>query len=160
MNNNERLLAISNSLVSIGKDIKGLVTSIFSKSCADPVEQTAHVAAPATPSVELAPETAIQPAETVPVQGEPKAASPNLKVCSRCKIKKPLDLDHFHRDSHKISGFRSACRECSNGAVKQMSCNGCGVSKPLTSQFWQRNSKAKSGFRAPCKECMKKPKSI
>lgn len=159
MNNNERLSAISNSLVSIGKDIKGLVSSIFCKPSTDPVERASTVVVAVTPAEELAPESVIPPQEAEPTPSEPKAASPNLKVCSRCKVKKPLDLDHFHRDSHKISGFRSACRECSNGAIKLMACNGCGVSKPLTTQFWQRNSKAKSGFRAPCKECLKKPKS-
>lgn len=165
MNNNEAITAVRNSVITIAKDVKRILGRVLFGYCPEaapsagastaqptPVEQpTTVVEASAIQAEVVAPEP-VEPAT-------PKEALPNLKVCSRCKVKKPLDIEHFHRDSHKISGFRSACRDCSNTTLKQVSCNGCGVSKPLTAQFWQRNAKAKSGFRNPCKECLKKPKT-
>lgn len=175
MNNNERLSAIGNSLRSIGSDLKAIAAGFFCKP-SQKVEQVAsvsaealvpapddlvtkaadHVESPA--AVESSAVAEAEPKlETDPIAGRVQEAL-SLKVCSRCKVKKPLDTDHYHRDASKISGFRSACRDCSNGGVKHVVCNGCGVDKPLTPQFWQRNSKAKSGFRNPCKECLKKPR--
>lgn len=183
MNNSERLSAIGNSIKSIGKDLMGIVEGFFNKSPPQPaqsakeapVDQPENVVQPAAVAPassaeaidveksitveDKVPQAATHPAVESVLASAPAPASLNLKVCSRCKVKKPLDNEHFHRDSHKISGFRSACRECSNGTVQHVSCNGCGVSKPLTPQHWQRNSKAKSGFRNPCKECLKKPKT-
>lgn len=167
MNNTERLAAIGKSLTAIGKDLKCILSGFFCQHASNP-PITGPQSAPAStaiPGLEPHDPEASKPLDIqVQEPGEALAADPEKavmlhKACSRCKIEKPLDVEHFHRDSHKPSGFRSACRECSNGAAKQIECKSCRVSKPLSPQFWQRNSKAKSGFRNPCKECLKKAKA-
>src|SRR5436190_17775565 len=35
-----------------------------------------------------------------------------LKTCTRCKIPKPADLDHFHRAADRKDGLRSDCKDC------------------------------------------------
>lgn len=157
MNNNEALIAARNSILTFGRNFKKILGRIMFGYC--------PVTAPTAPANDAEVKRVEQPEPEVivsPVPEEepaPKVAPPNLKVCSRCRVRKPLDTEHFHRDAHKISGFRSACRECSSTTVKQVRCKGCGVSKPLTAQFWQRNSRAKSGFRSSCRACQKKTTS-
>jgi len=34
------------------------------------------------------------------------------KKCTKCGIEKPLDAEHYHRDSLSPSGFRSWCKVC------------------------------------------------
>jgi hypothetical protein len=37
-----------------------------------------------------------------------------IKLCTRCKSEKPLDLEHFPPHNKTKSGFDSWCRECRN----------------------------------------------
>lgn len=156
MKTNERLGVIQNSLSTIGRELKTIVFGYFSKvpevvdtgdvKCAStPPNQPVACPAPAEVLIET-------PAEAKPVAE--KQLKPNLKVCSRCKVKKPLDAQNFNRDASKISGFRSCCRECSNKKEKHQECSGCNVLKPLTADFWQRSASSITGYRGPCKECI------
>lgn len=150
---NESFSAIKRALSVIGRELKGL----FFEACERPVSKPLSEA---PVKAEVAPEapTAEAPKPEAQVEAAPAPAKPapsNLKVCSKCKEKKPLDAEHFNRDSSKISGFKSCCKACSSRKEKHHECPSCLVSKPLTPEFWQRSSKSKIGFRTPCKDCLK-----
>ena len=41
------------------------------------------------------------------------------KKCPKCKIEKPLDAEHYHRDKSRTTGFSYNCRICRNKAGTQ-----------------------------------------
>ncbi|MBI6885092.1 hypothetical protein [Pseudomonas putida] len=158
---NESISAIKRALSVIGRELKGLFFEVCERPVSKPLKEAPVKAevAPETPTVEAPkPEAQVESALALapaPAPAPAKPAPSNLKVCSKCKEKKPLDAEHFNRDSSKISGFKSCCKACSSRKEKHHECPGCLVSKPLTPEFWQRSSKSKIGFRTPCKDCLK-----
>lgn len=40
--------------------------------------------------------------------------TPKVKVCSKCKVKKPMNLKYFHVYKRNSDGFRGTCKECRN----------------------------------------------
>ena len=41
-----------------------------------------------------------------------------LKYCTKCKKEKPLDTDHFRKQSKTKDGFKYVCIECDDQAQK------------------------------------------
>lgn len=37
---------------------------------------------------------------------------PGMKQCGKCGIEKPMNADHFDKDSSKYSGFKTWCKAC------------------------------------------------
>lgn len=41
------------------------------------------------------------------------------KKCSRCKVEKPYDLEHFYRDTNSKWGLKCACKKCEIRATQR-----------------------------------------
>lgn len=101
-----------------------------------------------------------------------------MKRCSACQGIKPLEK--FRKDSSKVSGYRSQCKECqarqhgaavkttpdtkvtaeqpvmrtvSSGALTLLvkTCNECAVTKPV--EKFSKDAKSTGGIKGKCKDC-------
>ncbi len=84
------------------------------------------------------------------------------KVCSNCKIEKPLT--DFHKRKAGKYGRNSQCRKCIllkgknyrrnkpliQSDISEKKCSMCGIIKSVTEYY---KSKFGDGYRAYCKEC-------
>ncbi len=92
------------------------------------------------------------------------------KVCKKCNICKPLNKEHFVKETRNNDGFSGSCVECfikarnvynekRKSQVKQkiqfLTCTICKISKPATTDFYHKHSRSTSGFKNSCKECRK-----
>jgi hypothetical protein len=81
----------------------------------------------------------------------------NTRVCSTCKIEKPLS--EFHKDTTHGGGYQYYCKSCravrpprkSPQTIERKICNNCGVEKPVT-EFY---SSKRDGISHVCKKCEK-----
>ena len=95
---------------------------------------------------------------------------PSSRVCTGCKIDKPLE--EFHKCKQSKRGRQSQCKECRNRQAKAARditpeydgpetskvCAGCNVDKPLE-EFHKRKA-GKCGRSAQCKECVLKQSQV
>jgi hypothetical protein len=63
-----------------------------------------------------------------------------MKTCPKCGIEKPLDAEHYHRDSSKSSGFVSHCKVCKLKRLTEY--HSRPEVKERTSEYRQNNKEA------------------
>ena len=90
----------------------------------------------------------------------------NTRVCSTCKIEKPLTDEYWHKDSRKKYGYMYICKECrgnkrrKNPKIKAKKgfkiCSKCGKELPATFEYYHKDSATKDGFYSSCKTCNNK----
>ncbi len=101
----------------------------------------------------------------------PKSGLMNTKICSKCKLDKPLEA--FSKDDSKNSGYYSSCRECVSSYVsnkvkkialnnnkefyqqqegKLKYCSRCKLTKDI--KLFSKNKCSKDGYVTFCKDCL------
>ena len=93
------------------------------------------------------------------------------KVCTKCRIEKPLDL--FYQEKRHRDGYTSACKVCHNRSIKQKRldrllkrlntyqtfipafkvCSHCKVEKTLDN--FAKDKYRQDGYEIRCKECIR-----
>lgn len=93
-----------------------------------------------------------------------------MKTCTKCKIEKQANTEHFNRDKNKKDGLHSWCKDCVGEDRKQRkakykekifiyddktmkTCNKCKIENPATPEYFNRDIKMKDGLFNTCKDC-------